>query len=287
MSMRTAFVETVAKLLDEDPRVVLLLGDISVHAFRDAKAKHPKRVINCGVSEQAMVSIAAGLSRAGMYPIVHTIAPFLVERALEQLKVDFGYQGLAGCFVSVGASYDYAGMGCTHHCPGDVAAMQTIPGMEIYAPGHADEVREWLPKIVDGALGYVRLSDAQNPFPMMSPVVGMSNILSNEAILVVAAGPTVGLVPEDAHYFFMGRLDRVPADMKRLRFRKVLVLEPFYVGTLTHLIAEAFPGAFIKSVGVPRRFMDGYGTREEFDERCGLTAENVRRELTLLLETSY
>lgn len=276
--MRAAFVRTVTKLLDENPKVVLLLGDISVHTFKEARDKHPLRVLNVGINEQAMVGMAAGLARAGMYPIVHTIAPFLVERAFEQLKIDFGYQGLAGCFVSVGASYDYATMGCTHHCPGDVALMLTIPGMEIYAPGHPDEVGDWLPMIVDGACAYMRLSETQNPYPMMSPVVGMSNLLSNETAIVIAAGPTLGLVPQNASYFFMGRLDRTPPELKRLPHRKVLVLEPFYAGTLTPMIAEAMPGAIIKTVGVPRAFLDGYGTREQFDARIGMTVDNVNEQ---------
>lgn len=282
--MRKAFVETVSGLLDTNDRIVLLLGDISVHAFKAAKAKHPMRVINCGVSEQAMVSAAAGLARAGMYPIVHTIAPFLVERALEQIKVDFGYQELPGCFVSIGASYDYGGMGCTHHCPGDVAAMLTIPDLEIYAPGHADEVRQLLPKITDGAFAYVRLSEASNPHASPTVNMAISNwAVENQTAFIVAAGPTVGLVPDHASYFFMGRLDRAPQELRLTPFRKVLVLEPFYVGTLTHLIAEALPGAIIKSIGVPREFLRGYGTRDYFDELCGLTARNVAEQLEALI----
>ena len=284
--MRAAFVQTVAKLLDENPKVVLLLGDISVHAFREAKARHPMRVINCGISEQAMVSVAAGLSRSGMYPICHSIAPFLVERALEQIKVDFGYQELPGCFVSVGASYDYAAMGATHHCPGDVALALTIPDLEVYAPGHPDEVRRMLPKIVDGAFAYVRLSEATNETPIEAD--HHLHLRSDcRPPLIVCAGPTAGLLPSrDVAYnvLRLARLDNFPG----YAFRgseplKVLAIEPFYTGTLTHLIAAAFPGAVIKSVGVPRRFVRDYGSREDLDRLCGLNPLKVALELGALI----
>jgi transketolase len=86
-----------------------------------------------------MISLAAGLSKTDLIPVVHTITPFIVERALEQIKVDFGYQKLNGNFISVGNSYDYAGLGCTHHCPGDIAILSSIPGIQLVAPGNDKE----------------------------------------------------------------------------------------------------------------------------------------------------
>ena len=86
-----------------------------------------------------MISMAAGLSNEGLKPIVHTIAPFIVNRAYEQLKIDFGYNKLNGNFVSIGASYDYASLGCTHHCPEDINLMYNIPNMQIVVPGSSEE----------------------------------------------------------------------------------------------------------------------------------------------------
>lgn len=292
--MRKAFVETVSRLLDEDPRVVVLLGDISVHAFREANARHPKRVINCGINEQAMVSMAAGLARAGMYPIVHTIAPFLVERAFEQLKIDFGFNGLPGCFVSVGASYDYAGLGCTHHCPGDVALMLTIPGMEVYVPGHPGHVVDLLPKITDGALAYLRLSDDDardhgmlHPGVMTMMGLPMPGKYTGTKALVIAIGPLSRLLPLDVNIECASvvAVHLLRGLRERPWPRKILVLEPFYSGTVTHLIQEAFRGreVAIKSIGVPRKFITDYGTRQQFDEALGFTRENVAHELEQLL----
>ena len=98
--------------------------------------------------EQTMVGVAAGFAMEGFLPIVHTIAPFLVERPLEQVKLDFGYQGLQGTFVSVGGSYDYTTEGFTHHSPGDVQVMLTVPGMQVLVPGTSDELESAVPRDV-------------------------------------------------------------------------------------------------------------------------------------------
>ena len=131
--MRGQFVKTVSKLIQNDDRVVLLLGDIGVYGFRDMLTNYPQRAYNIGILEQSTISLSAGLSLSNLIPIIHTIAPFIVERALEQIKVDLCYQGLGSNLVSVGASYDYAALGCTHHCPADIPTLNEIPGIELSA----------------------------------------------------------------------------------------------------------------------------------------------------------
>ena len=164
--MRKQFVKSVTKLLADDPSRVLLLGDIGVFGFRQAAADFPGRVINVGILEQSTVGMAAGLAMAGMKPVVHTIAPFLVERAYEQLKIDFGYQKLSGTFVSVGGSFDYASLGCTHHCPGDVNLIENIDGFSIMVPGHPDELGMILDATSHWGSNYIRLSEHSNSKPV-------------------------------------------------------------------------------------------------------------------------
>ena len=113
----------------EHPKLVLILGDISVHAFRRAFERFPDRCFNVGVCEQTMVGAAAGFAKEGFLPVVHTIASFLVRRAYEQIYVDFGLQELAGIFVTVGAGGSYAALGPTHSCGEDIRLMDQVPGM--------------------------------------------------------------------------------------------------------------------------------------------------------------
>ena len=157
--MRKTFIKTSSEIIKANENTALLLGDISVFGFKDLINEYPSRVINLGILEQTIVGIGAGYALAGITPTIHTIAPFLVERAFEQIKIDFGYQNLSGNFVSVGASYDYSTLGCTHHCPGDFPLLSSIPGIQLFIPGHPDELslmfnQNWSNK----KLNYFRLS---------------------------------------------------------------------------------------------------------------------------------
>ena len=125
--MRQAFGATVTDLLEQDPRVAVVLAEISTSYFARAIAAHPDRVVNVGIMEQTMVGVAAGFAMEGFHPIAHSLSPFMAERPYEQLKLDFGYQGLGGTFVGVGGSYDYASSGGTHHSPADAGVMLGDP----------------------------------------------------------------------------------------------------------------------------------------------------------------
>lgn len=275
--MRKQLIKTVSDLLDQDEKIVLLLGDISVYGFREAFKKHPKRVYNIGICEQATVSLAAGLAAEGMMPIFHTIAPFMVERAFEQLKVDFGYQHLPGIFISVGASYDYASLGCTHHCPGDVALMQTIPGMRIFTPGTAEEFDFYL-RMVSRANypTYFRLSEESNKTMSLSGTVWKHGSKAQ----VVAIGPMLDKVVEACkgldvqisyHSVFNPEVDWL-----QTRGTPIIIVEPFYEGTT---ILEPWKENKIYHIGVPRKFLTQYGTRKEMDEFCHLTPQWIRRRI--------
>ena len=90
-TMRAAFGRTASALVDEDPLAAIVLAEISTEYFDDVAARHPHRVVNVGIMEQAQVGVAAGFAMEGFHPIVHTLSPFMAERPYEQLKVDVGY----------------------------------------------------------------------------------------------------------------------------------------------------------------------------------------------------
>lgn len=296
MNMRTQFVQTVESLLGVDSRLVLLLGDIGVYGFRKAFASFPDRVYNIGILEQATVSLASGLASTGLIPVFHTIAPFIVERCLEQLKVDFCYQRIGGNFVSVGASYDYAALGCTHHCPSDIGILQNLPGMEIVVPGTAGEFdRLFRQAYADGHPTYFRLSERENPVDR-SVIFGKADVIrSGKRATVVAVGTALGPVLEatgdmDVSVLYYTTVAPFDADnlMEHCFTPKILLVEPYYSGGLAGEICAAFCARPIAldCIGVPRRFLTDYGITEEHDEVIGFTAGMIQSRLEKLINES-
>lgn len=161
--MRETFVRTATALLDEHPQTAIVLADISADQFAPAARRHPERVLNVGIREQLMIGVAGGLALTGFRPIAHSYAPFLIDRAYEQIKLDISHQGVGAILVSIGASYDGSREGRTHLSPGDVALLDTLDGWTVRVPGHPDEV-EWM--LRDAVRRedpvYLRLSAFQN-----------------------------------------------------------------------------------------------------------------------------
>lgn len=289
--MREAFAATVSAGLDTDPRLTVVLADISAALFARAAAQHPDRVVNVGIREQLMVGVAGGLALTGQRPVVHTYAPFLVERAFEQIKLDLGHQGVGAVLVSVGASYDGSEMGRTHMAPGDVALFDTLPGWTVHVPGHADEVPRLLaPALAGDDRVYLRLSTRGNS---AARPVGQGMVViragSRRALgTIVAVGPmldrvlaaTRGLDATVAYAatvrpFDRGGLNRIAAAAAHA---DVMVVEPYMRGTSAHEVAEALGDRRHRQLGlgvVRDREVRGYGTPEDHDRAHGLDIEGI------------
>jgi len=295
--MRTVFAATASALLDEDPLAAVVLAEISADLFAKAAARHPERVLNVGIREQLMVSVGGGLALAGLRPIVHTYAPFLVERAFEQVKLDLAHQGGRAVLVSIGASYDAARGGRTHQAPEDVALMDTVPGFSVVVPGHPDEVPDVLGTAV-GALNsgstYVRLSSEANRSAL--PVrPGLQVVRSGREAVVVAVGPMLSVVLDA-----VGDLDVTvayttsvrPFDGEGLRgllaSSSVVLVEPYLAGTSAYAVSSALAGRAhrLLSLGVGRTELRRYGTPSYHAALHGLDATGIRRSVTDFLDLS-
>ncbi|GAA1459169.1 transketolase [Nocardiopsis exhalans] len=291
--MRETFAATVNRVLDQDPRTALVLAVISNGMFRRSARKHPGRVIDLGIREQAMIGVAGGLALTGMRPIVHSYAPFLVERPFEQIKLDLGHQDVGAILVSIGASYDAAEAGRTHQSPGDVALLDTLPGWTVHVPGHPDEVRDMLEQAIPGDdRVYVRLSGTTNRAPL--PVGPRLNVLRTgsprSAGVVLAVGPmldrtleaTADLDVTVAHTATVRPFDREGLSTLAAAAGNadVLLVEPYLRGTSAHEVSEALADRRHRqrSLGVARDTeLRAYGTSAEHARAHGLDTEGIAK----------
>jgi transketolase len=293
-NMRTQIARTATELVETDPRVAVVLAEISVDRFAGARRAAPDRVINVGIMEQTLVGVGAGFAMEGFHTIVHTMAPFLVERPFEQVNVDFGYQGLGGTLASVGAPYDYGTEGGTHHAPGDVGVVLTVPGIEVLVPGCAPEVDVLLrATYANGRLTYLRASLAQNDDAFGVAPGRLHVVRPGSGATVLAVGPVLTrtlAACEGLDVTVLYTASVAPFDAEGLSASVgndpvVIAVEPFYEGTMVPVLAEALrhrPSTFA-SIGVPRRFITSYGTLEEHDRELGMDAAGIRRRIVASL----
>jgi transketolase len=286
-TMRAQMAATVESLMDMDNRVFVVLADISEGYFGLASRRHPNRIINVGIMEQTMISLAAGVALEGFIPVCHSIVPFLVERPFEQLKDDFCYQGLGGNFVSIGASYDYGTEGMTHHGAADVGILRTLPGMQIIVPGTAAEFDTLFRQAyANGSPTYFRTSTRHNERNHRVELGRHELVRAGSLATIIAVGPMLEATlaaTEDLDVAVLYATTLVPFDGATLRMvagnRSVMVVEPFYEGTMVADVVDALAPdpVRVEAIGVPRRVLSRYGTAEEHDAEVGLTPAGIRR----------
>ncbi|MFG2291209.1 transketolase family protein [Streptomyces sp. NPDC048595] len=292
-TMRERFTSVTSRLLDEDPRLAVVLADISADRFAAAAERHPDRVVNVGIREQLLVGVGGGLALTGLRPILHTFASFLVERPFEQVKLDFGHQGVGGVLVSAGASYDWPGGGFTHMSPGDVALLDTLDGWTVHVPGHPDEAETLLRQAA--AAGddkvYVRLSLQVNDAPRPVDGAGFHTVREGRRGVVVAVGPMLDNVlaaTEGLDVTVLYATTVRPFDAASLRAATgaahatdVVIVEPYLAGTSTRLANDALADRAhrVLGLGVGRRELRRYGQLDEHLAAHGLDPHGLRERI--------
>jgi transketolase len=177
--------------------VVVLSADVQSSDFSYMfEAAYPKRFINVGIAEPALVDVAVGLANSGKIPIANTFAFLFATRALEMVRTHLCYGGanvkLAGAYAGLSDSFD----GPTHQTVSDLAIMRSLPRMTVVVPADSLAVKKLLPQIVawNGPV-YFRL--CRNELPEIfteayAPVIGKGiTLMDGEDATVIACGVMV------------------------------------------------------------------------------------------------
>jgi transketolase len=292
--MRKQFAKTMLEAGSDD-RLAILIGDISHFLLRDLEAKYKERFYNLGVAEQSMMSMAAGLAVNGFFPVVHTIAPFITERCLEQVKDDLCYQKLGVNIITVGAAFDYAALGCTHHCYDDIAIMRAQPNMQIVYPGAPYEFDILFKETyANGMPTYFRLSEHKHSVATSPKFGELEKLHEGKDITIIVAGPQLGnalAAAEKADAKGIGceliylttikPLSQEAKNIIRNSLKKtgylITIEEHSIVGGIADEMRIIASDLLYKEIrmGVPDTFLTNYGTYEEHCNALGLTEEGI------------
>ena len=291
--MRRAFLGRVAEMIRNEPDTTFFTVDIGMWAIRDVLRDFPDRCTNIGIYEDGMFSIAAGMARRGLVPTIFGIQPYLIERTLEQIKMDLAYQKLGVNVVGTGAAVDYPKYGYSHYCAEDVQLIKMIPGCEFVAPGTAKQFLQLFnASYRDGHPTFYRISDHPNTQYDPDVLFGQANVMqtgSRATVIAVSVmldtvmGVCHGLDVTVLYYTTLEPFDRVTL-AQNCSSGKVLIVEPEYEGSLLYDVHKAFPGRSlqIEQVAFPHEIFRNYGTYQEKLNYYGLTAEHIRTALERL-----
>lgn len=293
--MRRAFLKRVAEMIRNEQDTTFFTVDIGMWAIRDVLREFPDRCTNVGIYEDGMFSIAAGMARQGLVPTIFGIQPYLIERTLEQIKMDFAYQKLGVNVIGTGAAVDYPKYGYSHYCAEDAGLIKMIPGCEFVTAGSAKQFIQLFDQSYrNGHPTFFRASDHPSVRHDPDVVFGKANVMQQGSkATVITAGVMLDTIMEACagenvtvlHYTTLA-----PFDCETLAAHadsgNILICGEFYEGTLLPDVIKALPGKRlrIEEVAFPREIFRNYGTYQEKLAYYGLTAEKVREKLDMLMK---
>jgi transketolase len=177
-----------------------MVGDISHGILQPFAKACPGRYFNIGICEPTIVNMAAGIAKTGLIPVVHTIAPFIIERAYEQIKLDFGYQKLGINLISVGSAFDYSQLGCSHHCYTDISLMSHFKRSHIFFPASPIELNVLFKSVYrNGEINYFRLPEQPHEVVFSPDAIQVGKairIAEGKDLTIVVIGPQLKTVVE-------------------------------------------------------------------------------------------
>lgn len=161
--LRDTFIDTLFKRAQKDKKIILICNDQGAIALDNYRARLPNQFLNAGISEQNIISTAAGLAKEGYKCFVYSISSFILTRAYEQIKIDLCAAKTPVKIYGVGCGYSYAIDGPTHHSTEDTAILNVLPNIEIFSPSDNASVEKILNYHVNSASpSYVRI-DRESP----------------------------------------------------------------------------------------------------------------------------
>ncbi len=189
--MRREFSITLERIARDNDKIIFLTGDLGFMALENIQAAIGDRFINVGVSEQNMITMAAGLASEGYTPVCYSIAPFAVFRPAEQIRLDVCLHDMNVKIVGNGGGYGYGIMGATHHAIEDIAVMSSFQKMRCYIPFCNEDVENTVSHMfAHKGPAYLRLGFGTKPPALaVPPYAHTRQLMGTGTVSVVGMGP--------------------------------------------------------------------------------------------------
>ena len=170
MQMREIYAECLGELMERDKRLVLLDADLGkACGTLGLRERFPDRIFDCGIAEQNMASIAAGLASYGFTPWIESFTPFATRRICDQIAISICYAGQNVKIVGTDPGITAELNGGTHMSMEDIGVLRSIPGIVIFEPVDEIQLRAAMPVLQEYPCAvYMRLVRGEQ-LPVFGP----------------------------------------------------------------------------------------------------------------------
>ena len=260
-----------------------------------------------GISEQNMISVAAGLASCGKIPFAYTIADFLIYRAFEQIRNDVCLQKMNVKLVGIGVGFVYSVLGPTHHTTEDISLMRTLPGMTIFSPCDPLESKKvtFAAAKINGPV-YIRLATGGTPNIYEGDYdfcVGKGVVLrEGEDVTLISTGSTVHEVLDAVDDLKSEGINARMINLHTLKpiDRDIILKAASETGNIVsieeHSVSGGLGGAIaevlaedgekkinFKMMGLHDAFSQGYGSYQDLKEINKLSRSHIKETVKKLL----
>ena len=296
MEMRAAYAECLAKMMEEDKHVCVLDADLAkASGTRALYERFPRQMFDCGVAEQDMASIAAGLASYGYKPYIESFTPFATRRICDQIAISICYAKSNVKVVGTDPGISAELNGGTHMSMEDIGVLRSIPGIVIFEPVDETQLRAAMPVINEyNGCVYIRLFRKATPdvfgpdykFDLFKAdtiregkdlSIFVSRLMTTDAIKAAEVLEEEGISCDVINVHTIKPIDRETVISSARKTGAVLTVENHNViGGLHSAVLETLAGEKIPAmaVGVQDRFGE-VGKMPYLREVLGLTVDNI------------
>lgn len=299
--MRTAYLDTLYELAENDRRVYALISDNGAIVYDKYRKDLPDQYLNLGISEANMIGMAAGMASRGKIPFTYTIGAFLAYRAFEFIRNDVCLQNQNVKIVGTGAGMVYSALGPTHHSTEDLGGLRGLPNLTILCPASPLEVKKATiaayehegpvylrlgtnkePEIYDGDYSFkigkgIKLRDGKDVSlissgSMVKDALDVAELLQNEGI-------SAGVV----NMHTIKPIDQEIIIQEIRETGKIITIEDHNVigglgSAVAEIIAESGQGIRFRRLGL-HDFSKGYGSYVQVKELNGIGLKEIVKQI--------
>lgn len=284
------------ELARQDDKIFLVTADMGYAVLEPFAKEFPDRFINSGITEQATVSLCAGLALSGYKPYAYSITPFITMRCFEQVRVDVAYMNTNVKIIGIGAGFEYGAAGATHHAIEDIAVMRALPNMTVCCPGDNIEAKAIIEQSAKhiGPM-YIRIGKNKEAFyhqPGTQIEIGKAAIVNQgKDIAIITTSNTLSIgkkcladmQAEGKNPYLISMHTVKPLDTQIIHKLinekcEIFTLEEHNIigglgSAVAEVIAESGQAVKFKRIGVPDEYTHHIGNQEYHRDRYGLSVK--------------